>query len=73
MPNVNLDDEEWQKVISIIASAPWSVANPLLMKIGDQLRRQHDSAGHEGEYATGNSKMQEMPANKGEVGVKHNA
>lgn len=50
MSSVNLDDEEWQRVLSIIAQAPWNVANPLLMKIGDQLR-QH-----------GNSKMQEVAA-----------
>jgi len=38
MPTVNLDSEEWQRVIQIIAQAPWNVANPLLMKIGEQLR-----------------------------------
>lgn len=38
--SVHLDQEEWQKVISIIAQAPWNVANPLLMKIGEQLRNQ---------------------------------
>jgi hypothetical protein len=40
MSNVNLEDEEWQRVIQIIAQAPWNIANPLLMRIGDQLRRQ---------------------------------
>jgi len=38
MPTVELDTEEWQKVIGCIAQAPWNVANPLLMKIGEQLR-----------------------------------
>jgi hypothetical protein len=40
MPTVRLDDEEWQRVMAIIAGAPWNVANPLLMKIGEQLRHQ---------------------------------
>jgi hypothetical protein len=40
MSTVQLDDEEWQRVLSIIATAPWNVANPLLMKIGEQLRHQ---------------------------------
>jgi hypothetical protein len=26
--------------MAILAGAPWNVANPLLMKIGEQLRRQ---------------------------------
>jgi hypothetical protein len=43
MPTVQLDDEEWQRVLSIIASAPWHTANPLLMKIGEQLRHQQSS------------------------------
>jgi hypothetical protein len=40
MPTVHLDDEEWQRVLTIIAGAPWNIANPLLMKIGEQLRHQ---------------------------------
>jgi hypothetical protein len=40
MPIVELDDQEWQQVISMIATAPWRDANPLLMKIGSQLRVQ---------------------------------
>jgi hypothetical protein len=43
MPTVQLDDEEWQRVLAIIATAPWNVANPLLMKIGEQLRRQQST------------------------------
>jgi hypothetical protein len=39
MPTVQLDEEEWQKVMAIIAAAPWNIANPLLMKIGEQLRQ----------------------------------
>jgi hypothetical protein len=37
---VELDEQEWQQVINMIATAPWTVANPLLMKIGNQLRTQ---------------------------------
>jgi hypothetical protein len=40
MPSVELDEQEWQQVINLIAQAPWTVANPLLMKIGNQLRTQ---------------------------------
>lgn len=40
MPVVNLDDKEWQQVMGLLSEGPWRVANPLLMKIGDQLRTQ---------------------------------
>jgi hypothetical protein len=40
MPVVEMEQEEWQAVLNIIANAPWRDANPLLMKIGDQLRAQ---------------------------------
>jgi hypothetical protein len=41
MPPVDLSDEEWQHLINIVATkATWAEANPLLMKIGEQLRRQ---------------------------------
>ena len=40
MATFQLDDDECQKVLAIIATAPWNVANPLLMKLGEQLRRQ---------------------------------
>jgi hypothetical protein len=39
MPSVELDDQEWQHVMSLLSEAPWRVANPLLMKIGAQLQR----------------------------------
>lgn len=35
---VQLDIEEWQRVLGVLAQAQWSVANPLIMKIGEQLR-----------------------------------
>jgi hypothetical protein len=45
MPSVELDDTEWSHVMGIIATAPWRDANPLLMKIGAQLRgQQHPAA-----------------------------
>jgi hypothetical protein len=40
MASVELEDQEWQQVMAIIATAPWRDANPLLMKIGNQLRQQ---------------------------------
>jgi hypothetical protein len=41
MPVVDLDANEWQHVMAMISSAPWRDANPLLMKIGQQLQQQH--------------------------------
>lgn len=38
MASVELTDGEWQQVLGILAMAPWRDANPLLMKIGEQLR-----------------------------------
>jgi hypothetical protein len=41
MPSVELTDQEWQQVITIIGTkCTWAEANPLLMKIGQQLTRQ---------------------------------
>ena len=37
---VDLDEQEWQQVLGLISEAPWRVANPLLMKIGQQLMSQ---------------------------------
>lgn len=41
MSIINLSDQEWGQVMACLASAPWREANPLLMKIGEQLRLQH--------------------------------
>lgn len=41
MSTVELSDNEWADVMAIISDAPWRRANPLLMKIGEQLRIQH--------------------------------
>lgn len=48
---VQLDMEEWQRVLAVLAQAPWSTVNPIIMKIGEQLRAQagRDSAGVQGD------------------------
>jgi len=37
---VDLTDQEWQQVLTLISEAPWKVANPLLMRMGQQLQMQ---------------------------------
>ena len=37
---VDLTEAEWNAVLSMIAMGPWREANPVLMKIGEQLREQ---------------------------------
>ena len=37
MSSVDLTDQEWQQVMAILSTASWRDANPLLMKIGQQL------------------------------------
>jgi uncharacterized protein YndB with AHSA1/START domain len=44
MLNVRLQETEWNQLISIIAQAPWSVANPLLTAITRQLQEQKTPA-----------------------------
>jgi hypothetical protein len=41
---VRLELEEWQRVLGVLAQAPWATANPLIMKIGEQLRMQEPAA-----------------------------
>jgi hypothetical protein len=43
MPIVDLDANKWGQVMSILADAPWKIANPLLMEIGEQLRHHQQS------------------------------
>lgn len=38
--SVTLTEREWQAVITALANQPWHIANPLLMRIGEQLRNQ---------------------------------
>ena len=40
MPSIELTDTEWGQVMNILSTASWRDANPLLMKIGEQLRHQ---------------------------------
>jgi hypothetical protein len=40
MRKVELEPHEWGQVMQIISTAPWNVANGLLVKIGAQLREQ---------------------------------
>jgi hypothetical protein len=42
MSIVELEDGEWQTVLAMMSLAPWRDANPLLMKIGNQLRVQQN-------------------------------
>jgi hypothetical protein len=44
MRKVELEPHEWGQVMGIISTAPWNVANGLLMKIGAQLREQELSS-----------------------------
>lgn len=46
MISVGLTDGEWQQVLGILSMAPWRDANPLLMKIGEQLRLHQQAAQH---------------------------
>lgn len=41
MATVDLTPQEWQQVMAMISSAPWRDANPILMRIGEQLQAQH--------------------------------
>ena len=43
MSSVQLNDQEWGQLMSILSEAPWKIANPLLMKIGEQLRLAHQA------------------------------
>ena len=37
---VDLSEAEWNAVMGMLSMGPWREANPLLMKIGEQLRAQ---------------------------------
>jgi hypothetical protein len=56
---VVLDIEEWQQVMALMAEAPWRVANPLLMKVGEQLRMQQPNNNQQ-------TNSQDMPAAEGD-------
>jgi len=40
MRTITLDIEEWQRVLGVLAQGQWATVNPLIMKIGEQLRGQ---------------------------------
>ena len=46
--NIELNDEEVNTVMRVLSSAPWNVANPLMMKIGKQLAEQMPAQGNAG-------------------------
>lgn len=37
---VTLDAEEWNRVLAVLAQGPWQAVNPLILKIGEQMRQQ---------------------------------
>ena len=48
---VQLDMEEWQRVLAVLAQAPWSTVNQIIMKVGAQMQAQagRDSSGVQGD------------------------
>ena len=44
MIEVRLDTEEWNRVLAVLAQAPWNQVNPLIMKIGQQLQTHGEMA-----------------------------
>lgn len=60
MQTVKLEREEWSQVLAVLANGPWTVVNPLIMKMGEQLRQQAEAeaaalraAGNSGEQGAG--------------------
>lgn len=37
---IHLEQEDWNRVLAVLSQAPWNIANPLIMAIGEQLRAQ---------------------------------
>ena len=40
MPTLELTQEEWSQLTTILAEVPWKVANPILYKMAHQAREQ---------------------------------
>jgi hypothetical protein len=38
MIEIRLEQQDWNQVLQVLSQAPWNVANPLILKIGEQLR-----------------------------------
>lgn len=48
MPTVSLTEQEWSQLVALLANnCVWAQANPLLMKIGQQLEALQRQAAHE--------------------------
>ena len=43
--NIELTDDEVNTIMRVLSSAPWNVANPLMMKIGKQMAEQMPAQG----------------------------
>jgi hypothetical protein len=67
MMEVRLDQQEWNQLLQILAQAPWNVANPLIMKIGEQLRaqQQKDDPGERPARPNGAATDPQRPADGG--------
>ena len=39
MTSVSLEQQEWNAILQILAQAPWQTVNPLILRIGEQLRQ----------------------------------
>jgi hypothetical protein len=50
---VRMEIEEWQRVLGVLAQAPWGTVNPLILKIGEQLRVQEAAAPEEARRGNG--------------------
>ena len=44
MSGVNLEDVEWNYIMTVLSERPWKESNTLLLKIGSQLRIQRDAS-----------------------------
>jgi hypothetical protein len=43
--NITLEEREWNVVLQVLSQAPWATVNPLLMKMGEQMRHQQRDEG----------------------------
>lgn len=62
---VDMTSAEWNQIMTVLGNTrdfSWSVTNPLLMKIGQQLQPQQGTNKH--------TNSEEMPINIGENAVK---
>lgn len=50
---VYLPMEDWNKVLAVLAQAPWNVVNPLIMAMGEQLRSSQAAAAGPGLHNDG--------------------